>query len=161
MFPGRYFAPRFFASRFFPKLGAAPAPPAAGTRVFLVSNGEIDMIGQGVGSVGYEVLLAQTANIAATTVFTADRTGLYRVNVSAATSTAGAAGTLAAVITWGAYTKTFFTGMSLSSRASAGYSQMVYLTAADTVDYAATITGGVGGPEFDLFVTVERIWPAS
>lgn len=161
MFPGRYFASRFFAGRFFPKLGAFPTPPVTSARVFLVSNGEIDMTGQGVGTIGYEVLSAQTANITATTVFTADRTGLYRVNASAATSTAGAAGTLAVVITWGAYTKTFFTGMSLSTLASAGYSQMVYLTAADTVDYAVTITGGVGGPEYDLFVTVERIALAS
>lgn len=161
MFPGRYFAPRFFAPRFFPKIGAAPAPPVAGARVFLVNNGEIIMTAQGGGSVGYAVLLAQAANISSTPVFTADLTGLYRVNVSSQTATVGAAGTLAGVFTWGAYTRTAVTGMSLTALSSRGYTQLLYLTAADVVSYSTTITGGVGSPTYDFFITVERVFPAS
>lgn len=120
------------------------------------------MTGQGEGTVGYEVKLAQTTTLGPTVIFTADRTGLYRVSGSAVTSTAGVTGTLALSVVWGTYTKTFFTGLSLSVLGSStGYSQLLHLTAADTVSYTSTITGGTGSPKYDLFVTVERLWTAT
>ena len=106
-------------------------------------------------------LTGQTGNIATTTIYTPPAAGLYRVSVYQICSTAGSAGTLNSVIGWtdivGAKTISPAADVTLTSTANGATGNAFINATAAAITYAATITGGAGGPAYALYIVVEKL----
>ncbi len=106
-------------------------------------------------------LTAQAGNIGATTIYSPPAAGLYRVSVYQICKVAGAAGTLNSVIGWsdavGAKTLSPAADVTLTSTANGSTGNAFIQATAAAITYAATITGGAGSPQYNLYVLVEKL----
>ena len=106
-------------------------------------------------------LTGQTGNIGATTLYTPAASGLYKVSVYHLCSVAGSGGSLATQIGWTdavqAQTSNPAADISLTSAGNAASGISLIQATANAITYSATIAGGTGNPQFNLYIVVERL----
>jgi Head domain of trimeric autotransporter adhesin len=121
------------------------------------------LAGNGLSSIVANVsLTGQTSSISAAHLYEPYVNGTFRVSIYILTTTAGTAGSASVTIGWSddkqAQTLTPISGQNLTT-AGSFMQAMVYIRAAASVwiTYSATLTGAAGGPQYSLFVNVERL----
>ena len=109
-------------------------------------------------------LSAQTASIAPTNIATNLPDGLYRVSYYARTTTAAVAGTMTVTIGWndGQARSNISAALSLTALSNAAISTPVELTTmrvanTSSITYETTVAGVVGNPQYELYITLERL----
>lgn len=106
-------------------------------------------------------LTGQTASIGATTLYTPAAIGTYRVSVYQLCSGAGSGGTLDTTIGWTdnvqAQSSNPAAQVDLTSKGSASSGTIFIQSTAAAITYETTVAGAAGDPEYDLYITVERL----
>lgn len=110
--------------------------------------------------VGTVSLTGQTAAIGATTIFTPDAVGTYRVSVYMVCTTAGT-GTLSCTIGFTdnhqAQTTDPASSIDLSGAGNASSGVTFIQSTAVAITYTTAIAGLAGNPEYSLYITLEQM----
>lgn len=111
--------------------------------------------------VGTVSLTGQTGNIGATVIYTPAAAGLYRLSTYALCSKAGTGGTLDVTIGFTddtqAQTSTVVSALDLTVLGSVAQLSIFIRSTAAVITYATVITAGGGAPEYDLYISAERL----
>ena len=106
-------------------------------------------------------LTEQGAAIGATTLFTPDAVGTYRVSVYQVMTTAGSGGTLATVIGFTdneqAQTSSPAGNLDMTLLGAASSGTLFIQSTAVAITYTVTTAGIGGSPKFSLYITVEQL----
>lgn len=119
------------------------------------------IINQGLAAVVIKVNLAdQTAAIGATTIYTPNIAGEFRVSLYAICTTAGT-GTLSFELGWtdeiGVKTIIPIADVNLNSTANGSTGSAFLHAVAGAITFETTIAGLAGSPTYDLFITLEQL----
>ncbi len=143
---------------------STPSAPASGSDslYFKTNDGLYTQNSAGLerlvtASNGYANLLAQTASISATTLFTPSADGLYQVSVYANVTTTDPTATMSVTITWtddsGAQSSTVISGLAFATTAYSPATLVIKAKASTAVQYSTSLTGATGSPQYTLIMS--------
>ncbi len=110
---------------------------------------------------GNVALTGQTGNIGATAIYTPAAVGVYRVSAYTVCTKAGSGGTLDVTIGFTdneqAQTSVIVNDLDLTGLGNAAQASIFLQSTVVAITYTTVITAGGGAPEYDLYITVERL----